>query len=131
MTDALTDRQRTILGIIVRAYIKSAAPISSKIIVEDFGLGWSAATVRNEMAALEELGYLTHPHTSAGRLPTIKGYRYFVENLMEAPELPLDGSELSVRTDKVSIEYRRWLGQLVQAVGSGPARVREVLFTDR
>ncbi len=110
MTDALTERQRTILGIIVRAYIKSAAPISSKVIVEDFGLGWSAATVRNEMAALEELGYLTHPHTSAGRLPTIKGYRYFVENLMEAPELPLDDQRrIQHQFHQASQELEEWL----------------------
>ena len=56
--------------------------------VERYGLGISPATVRNEMAVLEELGYLTHPHTSAGRVPTERGYRYFVERLMEQAELP-------------------------------------------
>lgn len=83
----LTERRRDILGIVVREYIATAAPVGSTAIANAHDLGVSPATIRNEMAILEEAGYLTHPHTSAGRMPTIKGYRYFVEQLMEASSL--------------------------------------------
>lgn len=85
----LTPRQRTILGLVVREYVQSATPVSSRALVEHYKLKVSTATVRNELALLEELGYLTHPHTSAGRLPTHKGYNHFVERLMGEAELPL------------------------------------------
>lgn len=87
--DQLTDRQLTILSLVVREYVKHASPVSSRVLVENYGLGVSTATVRNELARLEELGYLMHPHTSAGRLPTHKGYRHFVERLLGEVELPL------------------------------------------
>jgi len=78
-----------ILGLVVREYLESASPVSSRALVEDYGLGVSTATVRNELARLEELGYLDHPHTSAGRIPTHKGYRRFVTRLLDGGELPL------------------------------------------
>ena len=87
--EELTDRRQAVLGLVVRQYIATATPVGSKTIVEQYGLGISSATIRNEMAYLEEQGYLTHPHTSAGRVPTEKGYRYFVERLMGEAELPL------------------------------------------
>jgi len=87
--EELTDRRQAVLGLVVRQYIATAIPAGSKTIVEQYGLGVSSATIRNEMAYLEEQGYLTHPHTSAGRVPTEKGYRYFVERLMGEAELPL------------------------------------------
>lgn len=79
----LTGRQKTILDLVVRGYIVTAVPVGSKALVGQPGLNVSSATIRYEMASLEEAGYLTHPHTSAGRVPTEKGYRYFVEHLME------------------------------------------------
>ncbi|TET49498.1 MAG: HrcA family transcriptional regulator, partial [Anaerolineales bacterium] len=88
MTD-LTRRQQTILGLVVRKYVRDAAPVSSRALVEGYGLEVSTATVRNEMARLEEAGYLTHPYTSAGRTPTRMGYRRFVERLLGEEELPL------------------------------------------
>ncbi|MFB0535548.1 MAG: heat-inducible transcriptional repressor HrcA [Anaerolineae bacterium] len=87
--EELTDRRQAVLGLVVRQYIATATPAGSKTIVEQYGLGVSSATIRSEMAYLEEQGYLTHPHTSAGRVPTEKGYRYFVERLMGEAELPL------------------------------------------
>jgi heat-inducible transcriptional repressor len=87
--DELTPRQRTILGLVVREYVDNATPVSSRALVENYGLDVSTATVRNELAQLEELGYLTHPHTSAGRVPTDKGYRRFVTRLIGGVELPL------------------------------------------
>ena len=85
----LTDRRKQILAIVVREYIATAAPVGSTAVANEHDLAVSPATIRNEMAALEADGYLTHPHTSAGRVPTIKGYRYFVEQLMEAGSLLL------------------------------------------
>lgn len=84
----LTPRQQTILGLVIREYVGNTFPISSKMLLEQYDLGVSSATVRNEMARLEELGYLTHPHTSAGRVPTDMGYRFFVERLLGDVALP-------------------------------------------
>lgn len=79
---ALTERQRTILNAVTERYIGSGAPIPSKELAGAAGLQVSSSTVRNEFALLEEKGYLTHPHTSAGRVPTDMGYREFVDHLM-------------------------------------------------
>ena len=87
--EELTSRQQMMLNLVVREYVTTAAPVGSKGLADKFKLGVSSATIRNELARLEELGYLTHPHTSAGRQPTDKGYRYFVERLMGETELPL------------------------------------------
>ena len=89
MSQELTPRQQTILGLTVREYVKTASPVSSRALVERYGLPVSSATVRSELAYLEESGHLTHPHTSAGRVPTHEGYRYFVERLLGEVELPL------------------------------------------
>ena len=71
----LTERQRILLTLVVRDYIETAEPVGSKTIVERYKLDMSTATVRNELAALTEMGYLRQPHTSAGRVPTEEGYR--------------------------------------------------------
>ena len=81
----MDDRQNKILKIIVEEYIKSAKPVGSKSICDT--LNCSSATVRNEMSYLEEIGYLEKTHTSSGRVPSEKGYRYYVDNLMEPKEL--------------------------------------------
>ncbi len=79
----LTDRQRSILQSIVENYIRSAEPVGSRTIAKHSDINYSSATIRNEMADLEELGYLEQPHTSAGRIPSEKGYRYYVDHLIE------------------------------------------------
>jgi heat-inducible transcriptional repressor len=84
----LTERQKTVLLLIVRDHIESAQPIGSKRLAENYHLGFSSATVRSEMSALTEMGYLRQPHTSAGRVPTEEGYRYFVSQTMPTVELP-------------------------------------------
>ena len=83
----LADRQRELLAAVVQEYIATAEPVASGQLVRRYHLDVSSATVRNELAALEELGLLTHPHTSAGRVPTDLGYRYFIESLMPRPAL--------------------------------------------
>ena len=87
MTD-LTERQKTLLLLLIRDYIETAQPVGSKRLVEHYHLDISPATIRNEMAALTEMGYLRQPHTSAGRVPSEEGYRYFVSQMMHNAELP-------------------------------------------
>src|SRR5579883_2970843 len=84
----LTDRRRDILKLIVEDYIDGAIPVSSEAIARKMPIPVSSATVRNEMAALEDEGYIVQPHTSAGRVPSDAGYRYFVEFLMPDESLP-------------------------------------------
>ncbi|MFD1953381.1 heat-inducible transcriptional repressor HrcA [Paenibacillus thailandensis] len=79
----LTDRQRMILNAIVDDYIRSAEPVGSRSISKRGDVAFSPATIRNEMADLEELGFLEQPHTSAGRVPSTKGYRYYVDHLVK------------------------------------------------
>jgi len=81
----MEDRQKSLIVELVRNYIKQAEPIGSKFLSGLFGL--SPATIRNDMAELEELGYLTQPHTSAGRVPTILAYQFFVKNLDHSKKL--------------------------------------------
>ncbi len=84
----LTERQEMVLSLIVREYTRNPQPVASKALVEQFSLGISSATVRNEMSMLEQYGLIYAPHTSAGRVPTKLGYRYFVHRLLNAGELP-------------------------------------------
>jgi heat-inducible transcriptional repressor len=84
----LTERQKTLLLLIIRDYIDSAQPVGSKRLAEHYRINLSPATIRNEMGALTEMGYLRQPHTSAGRVPTEEGYRYFVSEMMQDAELP-------------------------------------------
>ena len=83
----LTARQETLLKIIVGDYVQTATPVASESLVRKHRLGLSPATVRNEMASLEEAGYITRPHTSAGGVPADKGYRHYVEALLDEPFL--------------------------------------------
>jgi heat-inducible transcriptional repressor len=94
MTKKLSDRQENILGLLVRTYLASGLPIGSKTLVNRYDLGVSAATVRNELSVLDDLGYLIQLHTSGGRAPTEKGYRYFVQRLVGEFELPLDEQQM-------------------------------------
>jgi heat-inducible transcriptional repressor len=88
--ERLTGRQQKILSLIIHEHIRSAEPVASNRLVTDYNLDLSSATVRNEMAFLTEAGFLRQPHTSAGRVPTEEGYRYFVGNLMRNTTLPED-----------------------------------------
>ena len=83
----LTDRERQVLEAVVRTYVSTAEPAGSRTVSRDFDLGVSAATVRNTMSDLEDKGYLFHPHTSAGRIPTDLAYRFYVDQIMGRPAL--------------------------------------------
>src|SRR5881409_3872477 len=98
MTQATADRSRRVLAALVREYIAPGEPIASSLLVTAAGLGLSSATVRSILARLEEEGYLQQPHTSAGRIPTDRGYRYFVDFLMQ-PESASPGVRRTVRQE--------------------------------
>ncbi|MSP78217.1 MAG: heat-inducible transcription repressor HrcA [Dehalococcoidia bacterium] len=88
MLDSLSDRKRQILRAVVGDYVSTAVPVSSDVIARKFPLRVSSATVRNEMAELEDEGYIRRPHISAGGVPSDRGYRYYVEYLTDSGELP-------------------------------------------
>ena len=86
----LDERKKRVLQAIVEEYIQTAEPVSSNAIMNLEGLECSSATIRNEMAELEKMGYLEKPHTSAGRVPSAKGYRYYVDELLQEDKITLD-----------------------------------------
>jgi heat-inducible transcriptional repressor len=108
--DDITPRSQMVLRLVISEYIKTATPVGSKMISETYDLGISPATIRHEMAELEEKGYLTHPHTSAGRVPTEKGYRYFVEKLMGEGNLTLaERRTISHQFHQARLDVDQWM----------------------
>lgn len=85
--EELNQREKAILRSVVQQFILTATPVGSRYITKNYNIGFSPATVRNIMADLEDSGYINHPHTSAGRVPTDKGYRYYVDSLMDIEKL--------------------------------------------
>jgi heat-inducible transcriptional repressor len=106
----LTERQRMILRLIVREYVATGRPVGSKTLVAGSSIGVSPATIRNEMATLEEAGYLEHLHTSGGRVPTDLGYRYFVAHLMGDVELS-SSEQLTIlhQFRQVELQLEQWI----------------------
>ncbi len=106
----MTPRCQAILGLVIRTYVEKGTPVGSKMVVDSYGLKVSPATIRNEMAVLEEMGYLAHPHTSAGRVPTEKGYRYFVQHLLGDTVLP-PAQQLMIRHQfhQAPLELDQWV----------------------
>src|SRR5215210_8110760 len=84
MSQDTTDRSKRVLAALVREYIASGEPVASSLLVTAAGLGVSSATVRSILSRLEEEGYVQQPHTSAGRIPTDRGYRFYVDLLLES-----------------------------------------------
>jgi heat-inducible transcriptional repressor len=118
----LTERRRTILKVVVQEYVKTAEPVSSGRIEAMYDLGVSAATIRNELAAMEEMGYLAQPHTSGGRVPTDRGYRYYVEGLMEEPAVPAEEQRMIAHQfHQVQLDLTEWL-RLAAAILAQSAR---------
>jgi len=102
--DALTSRQREILRRVIEEYVATGQPVGSRAVVELSDLGVSSSTVRSELADLEGLGLLTHPHTSAGRQPTESGYRVYADDLVESLEGRPAGLGLDLRSMRVEVE---------------------------
>ncbi len=106
----LTERQERVLALIVHEYINKPEPVSSKFLAEHYLTNVSSATIRNEMAILEELGLILAPHTSAGRVPTDAGYRYFVKRLLEASELsPEEQRTITAAFSSVPNDINEWM----------------------
>ena len=107
--DELTARQREVLKFIIQHYVATMHPVASRHIMQQLLPQYSSATIRNDMAELERMGLVTHLHTSAGRIPTDQGYRFFVEALMDVPDLPLTEQNL-VRHQfhQVSLQLEQW-----------------------
>lgn len=94
----MDDRKNKVLQAIIDDYVATAEPVGSRTIARKYHLGVSPATIRNEMSDLEELGYLEQPHTSAGRIPSDRGYRYFVDCLMQARSVTQQDEDLIRKT---------------------------------
>ena len=86
----MDNRKKQVLQAVIEEYISVAEPVSSGTIVEKYNLGYSSATIRNDMAELENEGYLEKPHTSAGRIPSVKGYRFYVDELLNDENISLE-----------------------------------------
>ncbi len=111
MTASLSKRKEQILRAVVVNYTKTAEPVGSRTVARSYPMGLSSATIRNEMADLEDMGYLAQPHTSAGRIPSQLGYRYYVDNLMDLDELSED-DELEIRSS-LSAKKMREIEQII------------------
>jgi heat-inducible transcriptional repressor len=122
----LSDRERMVLEAVIRSYVETAEPAGSRTISKRFGIGVSPATIRNTMADLEEKGFLFHPHTSAGRIPTDQAYRFYVDGLMRLerpialPDREKLAEQLGERGSTIETILRRAaqsLGVLTQELG--------------
>ena len=127
----LTERRAAILQLIIDDYVRSATPVGSENIVRTHGLGLSSATLRNEMARLEDEGYISHPHTSAGRVPSDKGYRYYVETLMQDTDIANEEKlRILHQFHQASMEIPEWL-QLAASVLAQTAQNLAVVTAPR
>jgi heat-inducible transcriptional repressor len=116
MFQPLTERQERILDLVIRTYIETGMPVGSHTLVDRFEMNVSSATVRNELSALGELGYLVQLHTSAGRTPTEMGYRYFVQKLLGEFRLPLHEQQMIRHQFHQSrLDLNQWM-QLAAAI---------------
>ncbi len=116
----LDERKRMILQAIIDDYIDTAEPIGSRTIARKHEIGLSSATIRNEMADLEEMGYLAQPHTSAGRIPSDKGYRLYVDHLMQVRELTKDEIDYIQKSMEVHISE---LGQIIRQASAALSKI--------
>lgn len=116
----LSEREREILRVVIKSFVETAGPIGSRFLAKNFAIGLSPASIRNTMSDLEDRGYLEHPYTSAGRIPTELGYRTFVDQLMESQSLSSADKEalraeleqIAGRTEELLQESTRVLGSL-------------------
>jgi heat-inducible transcriptional repressor len=133
----LSERERLVLGAVIETYVQTAEPAASRTIAKRFGLGLSAATIRNTMSDLEEKGFLYHPHTSAGRIPTDQAYRLYVDALTRLPAVTRDEAH-QIReelagphnaVDQILARAAQVLGVLTQELGMavGPSLDAAVL----
>lgn len=110
----ITSRQAFVLRKVVQTYVEGGHPVGSKWLAEQDDMPWGPSTVRGELAKLEEMGLLQHPHTSAGRVPTDQGYRYYADELLHAPQPPAKRFELALTRTEVDEAMRVTTEQLSQ-----------------
>jgi heat-inducible transcriptional repressor len=123
----LSERQKLILGLVIQDYVETAQPVGSLHMVDHYGLDISPATVRNEMAALTESGYLYQPHTSAGRVPTEEAYRFYVGELMHRPALPeATKHTISHQFYQARHDFNQWM-RLAASVLANQARAASLV----
>lgn len=114
----LTEREHDVLEAVVRTYVETAEPAGSRTLANTYELGVSAATVRNTMSDLEDKGYLFHPHTSAGRMPTDRAYRYFVDRVITRPTLsPEEQDQVGQAIEAPSTAVEHLIRQAARALG--------------
>src|SRR3954452_15799060 len=106
MSQDAVDRSKRVLAALVREYIASGEPVASSLLVTAAGLGVSSATVRNILARLEQDGYVQQPHTSAGRIPTDRGYRFYVDMLLESKRTFRTATAVEARLRRESSDHR-------------------------
>ncbi|AOS83245.1 heat-inducible transcription repressor HrcA [Chlorobaculum limnaeum] len=128
----LSLRERQVLGIIIQSYVVSAVPVGSRTIARNYNLGLSDATIRNVMADLEADGFISQPHTSAGRVPTDKGYRYYVDLIMNVSRIDEDEKRLiddrfSARGSELKGTSAEVLGAAARVLGSISRQLAVVL----
>jgi heat-inducible transcriptional repressor len=116
----LTERQQRILEVVVGSYLESGNPVGSKAIAERPGIEWGPSTVRSELAALEQEGFLTHPHTSAGRVPTDSGYRFYADQLI------VSGGDGARGGGKPSLELDRMRREVEEAMRETTAALSQM-----
>ena len=127
----LDDRKLRILKAVIQNYLETGEPVGSRTISKYTDLKLSSATIRNEMADLEELGYIIQPHTSAGRIPTDKGYRLYVDDMMSQKEFELDSREAEVSDREKEVESMKdMLSEKVDRVEELLQNVAKVLAKD-
>src|SRR5438309_2548011 len=137
----LTERERQVLGAVIESYVQTAEPAASRTIAKRLQLGLSPATIRNTMSDLEEKGYLYHPHTSAGRIPTDLAYRAYVDALMRLPPAPVTASEASqireeltserTAVDQILSRAAQVLGLLTRELGMAVSPSLDVALLER
>jgi heat-inducible transcriptional repressor len=127
----LTERRQQILRVLIQEYVAGARPVGSETIVSRHPVGVSAATVRNELAVLEQLGLIEQQHTSAGRVPSDEGYRYYVEHLMQEPVLaPEEQRTIDHQFHQVQLELNEWM-RLTAAIMARAAQVAALVTAPR
>jgi heat-inducible transcriptional repressor len=119
----LSERQRLILGAVVSGYVRDGKPVASKLLAAEQGSDWSASTIRAELASLEEDGLLSHPHTSAGRVPTDAGYRFYVEQLLASGQGLAPKAQDELRLSRM----RREIEEAIRETTAALSRVTDLV----
>jgi len=119
----LSERQQRVLRLVVEAYLESGKPVGSAALAERQDVAWAPSTLRNELAVLEREGYLTHPHTSAGRVPTDSGYRFFADSLLSGGEVAKPGSRTAIDLSQM----RREVEEALRETASALSRMTDLL----